>query len=153
VADPTAPEIVALIKDMEDSMAAAGGTGLAAPQIGVPLRVVIFAVASGRNGGEAVSRTVLINPFIESLSAEFSMAFEACLSLPGMAGMVPRSSHIRYGGLNEKGEAFEREATGFHARVVLHECDHLDGILYPLRMPDLSLFGYAEEVKVSFGAG
>jgi peptide deformylase len=153
IIDPTAPEIVALIKDMKDSMAAAGGTGLAAPQIGAPLRLVIFEVAAGRSGGEAVPLTILINPFIEPLSAEFSMAFEACLSLPGMAGMVPRASHIRYGGLDEKGKAFEREATGFHARVVQHECDHLDGVLYPLRMPDLSLFGYAEELKTNFGAG
>ena len=157
VADPTAPEIHRLVRDMLETMDDAGGTGLAAPQVHVPLRVVVFFVAGARaaaeDGGEsghpegpAVPLTILINPQIEVLDPELSLGPEACLSVPGLVGQVPRPRRIRYAGLTLEGERLEREAAGFHARVVLHECDHLDGILYPQRMTDLSSLAFVEEV-------
>ncbi|MFO0995526.1 MAG: peptide deformylase [Alphaproteobacteria bacterium] len=147
VADPTAPEIRALVADMIETMEDAGGVGLAAPQIHVDRRVVIFFVPAERDGGEAQPLTVLINPVIEPLGAEETLGWEACLSVPGFMGLVPRHAGIRYSGVDLEGQPIRREATGFHARVVQHECDHLDGILYPQRMRDLSLLGYAEEMR------
>lgn len=153
VADPGAPEVVRLVQDMLDTMEDAGGTGLAAPQVHVPLRLVVFFVSGrraaeedGDGGGEAVPLTVLINPEIEHLTGETSLGPEACLSVPGLVGQVPRTTRIRYRGLTLEGERLEREAEGFHARVVQHECDHLDGILYPQRMTDLSLLAFTSEV-------
>jgi peptide deformylase len=159
VTDPSAPEITALVRDMLETMEDAGGTGLAAPQVHVPLRVVVFFVSGHRAaaeetpgpGGESAGRddvplTVLINPVIEPLTDELALGPEACLSVPGLMGQVPRVTRIRYRGLSLEGAPVEREAEGFHARVVQHECDHLDGILYPQRMTDLSLLAFTSEV-------
>ncbi len=150
VSDPTAPEIRRLVADMVETMADVGGTGLAAPQVHVPLRVVVFFVSGHRTGEDAddtaVPLTVLINPEIEVIGDEYEEAWEACLSLPGLTGAVERPHRIRYRGVSVSGEVIEREAAGFHARVVQHECDHLDGILYPMRMDDLSKFAFVEEI-------
>lgn len=153
VADPRDPEIGWLVRDMLETMEDAGGTGLAAPQVHVPLRVVVFFVSGRRAaaedgpdaGREDVPLTVLINPVIEPLTEETALGPEACLSVPGLVGQVPRATRIRYRGLTLEGEPLEREAAGFHARVVQHECDHLDGILYPQRMTDLSLLAFTSE--------
>ena len=152
VADPTAPEIRQLAHDMLDTMHDAPGTGLAAPQVHVPLRMVIFLVSAARAahaGGEAaeVPLTVLINPEIEPLGDAMDEDWEGCLSVPGLRGVVPRYTHIRYRALGLNGEAIEREASGFHARVVQHECDHLDGILYPQRMRDLGKLIFNSEER------
>ena len=166
VIDPRTPDIRRLVADMLDTMQDEGGVGLAAPQVHVPLRLVVFYVpadrmepgpeADGPDGPGAqgvpqgvtrgVPLTVLINPEIEPLGEEQVLGWEACLSVPGLTGVVPRWRHIRYRGLTPSGEPVEREAQGFHARVVQHECDHLDGILYPMRMTDLSLLGFADEM-------
>jgi len=153
VEDPTNPGIHGLVADMVETMADADGLGLAAPQVHVPLRVVVFHVPGPRlareddeKGVAGVPLTVLINPEIEILDEELAEGFEGCLSLPGMRGRVARARRIRYRALGLDGVAFEREAHGFHARVVQHECDHLDGILYPMRMTDLSTLGYIEEM-------
>ncbi|HEY9164080.1 MAG TPA: peptide deformylase [Magnetovibrio sp.] len=152
VEDPTDPEIARLVEDMIDTMDDAGGTGLAAPQVHVPLRLVVFTVYGDRDaaeGGEGagVPLTVLINPEITPLSDEMEVGWEGCLSIPGMMGQVPRYTHIRYKALDLNGKPFEREARGFHARVVQHECDHLDGMLYPQRIEDMSTFGFNEELR------
>jgi peptide deformylase len=158
VVDPKSEEIQRLIQDMLDTLQDIGGAGLAAPQVHVPLRVVIFHVPAARMAredgakeGEAaiagVPMTVLINPEIIPLSEERAPGVEACLSVPGLAGLVPRYTHIRYRGLDGQGRVIDREARGFHARVVQHECDHLDGILYPMRMTDLSTLGFVEELQ------
>lgn len=156
VVDPTSPEIHKLINDMVDTLADIGGAGLAAPQVHVPLRVVIFHVPGARlaaeEGGDpattaGVPLTALINPEITPLSGDLAEGMEACLSVPGLAGMVPRHTHIRYRALAPDGRTIEREARGFHARVVQHECDHLDGILYPMRMRDMTSLGFVEELR------
>ena len=149
VTDPTSDEIKTLIQDMQDTMAAYNGAGLAAPQIGVPLRLVIFGgIKSSRYpDSDEVPFTILMNPTIEPLDDSTSESWEGCLSVPGMRGLVPRFAHIRYTGVNEHGEAIDRTVKGFHATVVQHECDHLDGILYPMRMPDMALFGFEEELS------
>lgn len=148
VEDPTDPEIHVLINDMIDTMRDAPGIGLAAPQVHVPLRVLVFYVPEARSDeNEGVGLTALINPIIEPLTDETTIGVEGCLSLPGMAGQVPRFSKIRYSGLLPNGETLSVEAEGFHARVVQHEFDHLDGLLYPMRMEDLSSFGYTEELQ------
>jgi peptide deformylase len=137
-------ELDALIQDMLDTMAALNGAGLAAPQIGVSLRVVIFGVEANPRYPEveAVPMTVLINPQITVLDQRQEEAWEGCLSVPGMRGLVPRYVRIRYQGFDQFGKPIDREATDFHARVVQHEVDHLDGILYPRRITDLRNFGY-----------
>jgi len=134
----------ALIADMFDTMEAAGGVGLAAPQIGVDLRLVIFGFERSERypDAPAVPRTVLLNPVITPLSEEVAEGWEGCLSVPGLRGKVPRHQRIRYTGFDPRGQAIEREAEGFHARVVQHECDHLIGRLYPTRIRDLTQFGY-----------
>lgn len=147
VADPGAPEVQRLIDDMVETMRDAGGAGLAAPQVHVPLRVVVFHAPAARTEAEPVPLTVLINPEIEPLDGETSLGYEGCLSLPGLTGAVPRWRRIRYRGVDRDGAPVERLAEGFHARVVQHECDHLDGVLYPQRMPDLARFGFVEEVR------
>ncbi len=166
IADPGAPEIQRLIADMMETLADAGGAGLAAPQVHQPLRVVIFhippegppegleeAAGEGAEGAEGATRPppepppeVLINPVIEPEGEEMEIGWEGCLSVPGLRGLVPRFTAIRYRGIDGEGARVERAASGFHARVVQHECDHLDGILYPMRMPDLSLLGFEEEL-------
>jgi peptide deformylase len=138
------PELAALLQDMRDTMAHLNGAGLAAPQIGVGLRVVIFGVTANPRypDAEEVPDTVLINPELAPLSDEIDEAWEGCLSVPGMRGWVPRWLHLRYAGFDERGQRFERSVQDFHARVVQHECDHLDGILYPMRIRDLAKFGF-----------
>jgi len=140
------PGLAALLADMGDTMAHLNGAGLAAPQIGVGLRVVIFGVKSNPRYPqvEEVPDTVLINPVLEPLGGEQEEDWEGCLSVPGMRGAVPRYRRLRYAGCDEQGRRFERTVDGFHARVVQHECDHLDGILYPMRIRDLSKFGFIE---------
>ena len=140
------PELAALLQDMRDTMAHLNGAGLAAPQIGVNLRVVIFGVTANPRypDAEAVPDTVLINPVLTPLSEETDEAWEGCLSVPGMRGVVPRWTQLKYAGIDEQGRPFERSVSGFHARVVQHECDHLDGILYPMRIRDLRNFGFTE---------
>ncbi len=151
VDDPTAPQIQALVRNMIETMRDADGAGLAAPQVHVPLRVVVFHVPEERAGDAEPAApqppTVLINPEIEPLTDETALGWEGCLSVPGLVGAVPRFTRIRYAGLTPTGERIEREAADFHARVVQHECDHLDGILYPQRMTDLSLLMFQEELR------
>lgn len=140
------PELHALIQDMHDTMEAMDGAGIAAPQIGVGLRVVIFGV--GKNprypDAEQVPYTVLINPTITPLGNEMEDGWEGCLSVPGLRGIVPRHVRLHYTGFDQFGKAIDRIASGFHARVVQHECDHLDGILYPMRIKDLRNLGYTD---------
>jgi peptide deformylase len=141
-------ELQLLLQDMRDTMAHLNGAGLAAPQIGVGLRVVIFGVTANPRypDVEEVPQTVLINPEITPLAAEEEEAWEGCLSVPGMRGVVPRWQRVRYQGFDENGQLFSREVAGFHARVVQHECDHLDGVLYPMRIRDFTRFGFIEEL-------
>jgi peptide deformylase len=138
------PELQTLIADMFETMAAANGAGLAAPQIGVDLQLVIFGYTHNVRYPEAppVPPTVLINPVITPLDGQVVDGWEGCLSVPGLRGVVPRHARIRYSGFDPEGRPIEREADGFHARVVQHECDHLIGRLYPTRMTDLTKFGY-----------
>jgi peptide deformylase len=146
VADPTAPAVQELIADMFDSMAAAGGVGLAAPQIGVGLQVVIFGFEKSERypDAEPVPHTILINPVITPLSDEEELGWEGCLSVPGLRGEVARFRRIRYQGTDERGNAIDRTVEGFHARVVQHECDHLIGVLYPMRVRDFRRFGFTD---------
>ncbi len=159
-------ELRGLLQDLRDTMRATGGIGIAAPQIGVGLRLVIFGVpqigqqeeprqtdtADSKSANprypdaDAVPETVLINPIITPLSDKREEGWEGCLSLPGLRGLVPRFMHIRYQGYDEYGALIDRTVSGFHARVVQHECDHLDGILYPMRIRDMTRFGYAAEL-------
>ena len=146
VADFADPALQELIQDMFETMAAAGGVGLAAPQIGVGLQVVIFGFEKSARypDAEPVPRTILINPIIAPLSNEEEPGWEGCLSVPGLRGEVPRFRHIRYSGYDETGQLIDREAKGFHARVVQHECDHLIGKLFPMRMRDFTRFGFTD---------
>ncbi|HEX4330561.1 MAG TPA: peptide deformylase [Usitatibacter sp.] len=148
VEDVGSPELRQLVMDMKETMASKNGAGLAAPQIGVSQRVVIFGVEANPRypDAEPVPFTVLVNPRLVMLTREVEEDWEGCLSVPGMRGVVPRYTKLRYTGFDENGAAIDRVAEGFHARVVQHECDHLDGILYPQRMTDLSKFGYNEEL-------
>ena len=168
VADPTQPAIHALIRDMAETMADAGGVGLAAPQVHVPLRIVLFrlpparlAAGDGAAGGDGAEEPpedegeggedlgplhVLINPVVVPVGEEMALGWEGCLSVPRMRGVVPRHTQIRYRGVGPDGKPIQGEARGFHARVIQHECDHLDGILYPMRITDLRLFGFNDEL-------
>jgi peptide deformylase len=139
-------ELRELLADMRDTMAHLDGAGLAAPQIGVDLRVVIFGVEANPRYPqvEPVPDTVLVNPELTPLGDEEDEGWEGCLSVPGMRGWVPRLQRLRYAGYDELGRRFEREVAGFHARVVQHECDHLDGILYPMRIRDFGRFGFTD---------
>lgn len=140
------PELNALIADMFDTMHAANGAGLAAPQIGVNLRLVIYGFKQNTRYPDAppVPETVLINPKLRPLSVERDEAWEGCLSVPGLRGVVPRFSALHYEGVDQFGNVISHDAEGFHARVVQHECDHLDGILYPMRIEDFTQFGYMD---------
>lgn len=140
------PELHALIQDMHDTMDAMSGAGIAAPQIGVSLRVVIFGVGSNPRypDAEQVPYTVLINPTLTPIGDELSEGWEGCLSVPHMRGVVPRYSRLHYTGFDQFGKPIDRMVSGFHARVVQHECDHLDGILYPMRITDLRNFGFTD---------
>ncbi len=150
VRDFNSPELRTLVDDMFETMHAANGAGLAAPQIGVLLRVVIFGYADPalRNprypDADPVPQTILINPVLEPLTDQVEDGWEGCLSVPGLRGVVPRVARLRYSGYGLDGERIERSVDGFHARVVQHECDHLDGILYPMRMRDISQLGYTD---------
>ncbi len=148
VADPTSARIAALLVDLRDTMLANNGAGLAAPQIGVPLRVVIFGFQSNPRypDAEPVPETCLINPVLTPLSDDTEEGWEGCLSVPGMRGLVPRYTRLRYQGRDQRGQAIDRAVSGFHARVVQHEVDHLDGVLYPTRIRDLRQFGFNEEL-------
>lgn len=140
------PELHALIKDMEDTMAHLNGAGIAAPQIGVSLRIVIFGVGHNPRypDAEQVPYTVLINPTLTPIGEELEDGWEGCLSVPGMRGVVPRYQRLHYTGYDQYGKPIDRLVSGFHARVVQHECDHLDGILYPMRIRDLAQFGFTD---------
>ncbi len=140
------PELHALIADMFETMAAANGAGLAAPQIGVDLRLVIFGFETNSRypKAEPIAPTILINPNIVPIGDEMEDGWEGCLSVPGLRGIVPRFKRLRYTGFDQFGEVIDRTVDGFHARVVQHECDHLDGVLYPMRIKDFSGFGFTE---------
>jgi peptide deformylase len=142
------PELRDLLQDMQETMASKNGAGLAAPQIGVSQRLVIFGVEKNPRypDAEEVPFTVLANPKLVMLTREIDEDWEGCLSVPGMRGVVPRYTKLRYTGFDIEGNPIDRVAEGFHARVVQHECDHLDGILYPMRMTDMSRFGFNEEL-------
>ena len=146
VAMPANDDLRALLDDMRDTMHAENGAGLAAPQIGVGLRVVIFGFDRNERypDAEAVPYTELINPVLTPLGDEMEEGWEGCLSVPGLRGVVPRYARLHYRGLSPGGEVIEREVEGFHARVVQHECDHLDGILYPMRVRDFRRFGFTD---------
>lgn len=157
VPDPTAPEVARLVSAMVETMEDADGTGLAAPQVHMPWRIVVYKVEAERaededgedgDGAESsgVPLTVLVNPVVEFLDEETSLGFEACLSVPGMAGPVRRHENVRVTYKTLENEDITFEADGFHARVLQHECDHLDGILYPARIEDMSQFGFVEEL-------
>ena len=151
VADPGAPEIRRLAADMIETMEDAPGVGLAAPQVYQPLRLFVFRVPGGRAGRDPldteVAPTVLINPTVELIGEERILGWEGCLSIPDLRAAVPRAARIRYSGVDCDGKVIEREASGFHARVVQHEYDHLDGILYTMRMTDFRHFGFTEELN------
>ena len=140
------PELRSLVADMLETMRAAEGVGLAAPQIGVDLQLVIFGFEHNERYPDesAVPFTILVNPVLTPLGDEMEEGWEGCLSVPGMRGLVPRYRRLRYGGRDLEGNVIEREVEGFNARVVQHECDHLAGILYPMRMDDLSNFGFTD---------
>ena len=142
------PELHALVQDMDDTMRSKNGAGIAAPQIGVSLQVVIFGVGANPRypDAEEVPYTVLMNPTVEPVGAEMEEGWEGCLSVPGLRGVVPRYTAVRYRGFDQFGHAVDRTVSGFHARVVQHETDHLLGILYPMRVRDLRNFGYNEEL-------
>jgi peptide deformylase len=150
VADPGAPEIRRLVRDMFETMEDAPGAGLAAPQVHVPLRLFVFRVQPHRSTGApadaVVGNTVVINPAIEPLGEEMQLRWEGCLSIPGLRAAVPRFRRLRYRGVDCDGQPVAAEVEGFHAGVVQHEYDHLDGILYPMRMTDFGRMGFAEEI-------
>lgn len=161
VPDPTAPDVARLVATMIETMEDADGTGLAAPQVHMPWRIVVYKVMAGRAEAEdndndndedaaasrEVATTAMINPVIEPLGEDTNVSFESCLSVPDMAGPVRRFTNVRVTYQTLEGATVEREAEGFHARVIQHECDHLDGILYPMRIEDLSQFGYLDELR------
>ncbi len=149
------PELHALVADMFDTMRAANGAGLAAPQIGVNLQLAIFGFGHNPRYPEApaVPETVLINPVLTPLGEDMEEGWEGCLSVPGLRGVVPRWSRLRYQGFDQYGKAIDRSVDGFHARVVQHECDHLAGILYPMRIRDFSRFGFVDILFPELDAG
>ncbi|MEP4378973.1 MAG: peptide deformylase [Alphaproteobacteria bacterium] len=155
VPDPTAPEVARLVDAMIETMDDADGTGLAAPQVHMPWRIVVYKVEAGRvaadeeEEGEAggVPLTVLVNPVVTPVGEETNLDFEACLSVPGMAGVVRRHDNVQVTYQTLAGEEISFDAEGFHARVIQHECDHLDGVLYPSRIEDMSQFGFVEELS------
>jgi peptide deformylase len=154
VGEPTSPEIRRLVADMIETMDDAQGTGLAAPQVHVPLRIIVFRVSPQRLTGAPDdvpdTLTELVNPVLEPQGEETALDWEGCLSVPGMMGAVPRHTKLRYRGVTPAGEPIDRTVSGFHARVVQHETDHLDGVLYPQRIQDMRLFGFVEEMKKTF---
>lgn len=156
VADPTARDIRRLVRDMVETMEDAQGVGLAAPQVHISRRVIVFKAPAERMSdgeeAEAVPTTALVNPAFTPLSEDSALGWEGCLSIPGLTGAVPRYTGIRYRGFTTAGQVLEREAHGFHARVVQHEIDHLDGILYTMRMEDLGMLAFNEELRRTLGS-
>ncbi len=150
IANPQAPEVKLLVRDMIQTMEDASGTGLAAPQVHVPLRLVVFFISPNPSLPDGIPLTVLINPEIIPLSEEKALGWEGCLSVPDLAGEVPRYTQIRYRGIDLEGKLFEREAQDYHARVVQHEVDHLDGVLYPQRMTDITKLIFNSEMRHQF---
>lgn len=150
VQDPTSSEIRRLVADMMETMEDANGAGLAAPQVYVPLRLFVFRVNANRASGDpddvAMPNTVVINPEVTFIGDDTRLRWEGCLSIPGLRAAVPRAWRVRYTGVDAEGQPVSREVTGFHAGVVQHEYDHLDGVMYPMRMKDFSLFGFNEEL-------
>ncbi len=148
VTDFTSHELRDLVTDMRDTMKAEGGVGIAAPQIGCNLRVIIFGFDSSERypNEEPIPFTVLINPTIKAVTNEMEEGWEGCLSVPGLRGLVPRFKKIQYNGFDLQGNPISRKAAGFHARVVQHECDHIDGILYPARIENMQMFGFEDEL-------
>jgi peptide deformylase len=146
VADPGAPEVRRLVADMIETMLDAPGIGLAAPQVHVPWRLFVFHLPAERSGQPALAPSVVINPVVEPIGDERMLGWEGCLSIPGLRAAVPRHARIRYSGVDCDGREVGGEAEGLHATVIQHEYDHLDGILYPMRMTDFSRFGFAEEI-------
>lgn len=156
VSELDTPALHQLVADLQDTMVAASGAGLAAPQIGVDLQVVIFGSGAPNPrypDAPVVPRTVLVNPVITPVGDEEEEGWEGCLSVPGLRGVVPRWRRIRYQGFDERGQAIDREVEGFHARVVQHECDHLWGTLYPMRVRDFTRFGFTEVLFPGLDAG
>ena len=155
VPDPGAPEIRRLVADMMETMEEAPGVGLAAPQVFRPLRLFVFRIPGDRSGADPtdspVGNSVLINPQLELIGDDRVMGWEGCLSIPGMRAAIPRAQRVRYRGVDLDGNEVTREVSGFHARVVQHEYDHLDGILYTMRVNDFSLFGFNEELNKAAG--
>ncbi|WP_425403325.1 peptide deformylase [Hwanghaeella sp.] len=149
VADPTAPETRHLVADMIETMQDAGGTGLAAPQVHVPARVIVYFVSKTRleEGEEEVPLTALVNPVLTPIGKEKAYGWEGCLSVPGLTGLVPRFETVRLQAITPRGDVIDKTVSGFHARVLQHEIDHLDGTLYPQRMDDLSLLLFQEEMR------
>lgn len=151
VEDPAAPWVRRLVEDMVETMEDAGGTGIAAPQVHQPYRIVVFRVSGERltdlPGDVPQDLTVLINPVVETVGSERAFGWEGCLSVPGLRGVVPRYLRVHYRGAGLDGETIQRDVSGFHARVVQHECDHLDGVLYPQRMTDPRLLVFLEELQ------
>lgn len=149
------PELHALIVDLFDTMIATNGVGIAAPQIGVSLQVVVFGFEQNERypDADAVPQTILLNPVITPLDEEMESGWEGCLSVPGLRGVVPRHTQIRYQGFDQFGNEIDRTVSGFHARVVQHECDHLFGVLYPQRITDMTQFGYTEVLFPQLKAG
>ena len=151
VDDPTAPWVRRLVKDMIETMEDAGGTGIAAPQVHEPHRIVVFRVPDERvtemPGDVAQDLTMLVNPVVELIGSERALGWEGCLSVPGLRGVVPRHLRVRYRGTSPEGEVVERTVEGFHARVVQHECDHIEGIVYPQRMRDLRKLIFESEAQ------
>lgn len=149
VADPTAPEVRQLVSDMIETMKDAGGTGLAAPQVHVAARVVVYMVSAARlkDGEEEVPLTALVNPVLTPIGTEKTYGWEGCLSVPGLTGLVPRHEAVRLQAITPRGDVIDKTVSGFHARVLQHEIDHLDGKLYPQRMDDLSLLLFQEELR------
>ncbi len=154
VSDPTSADTASVVRDMLETLEDSGGLGLAAPQVHISKRIVVFFVPAGRTGDGSTDSseplTVMINPEIEPLGSEKELDWEACLSVPDLMGSVPRFTKIKYRWTNLDGTQGERVASGFHSRAVQHECDHLDGILYPMRMDDFRLFGYSKEVRMNY---
>jgi len=149
VRELNSPQLQELLTDMRDTMAALNGAGLAAPQIGVGLRVVMFGTGAPNPrypDTEVVPPTILINPVLEPVGEQIEQDWEGCLSVPGMRGLVPRYTQLHYRGVDEQGRSIDRRVSGFHARVVQHEVDHIDGILYPMRVTDMRYFGFEEEL-------
>lgn len=147
VANPADPALGGFVQDMIDTMVDAHGVGLAAPQVSCSQRIVIFFVPAGRNGGVEVPLTVMVNPVITPLDEAMNEGYEACLSVPSLTGLVPRYTNIRYSYQDLNGATITREANDFHARVVQHECDHLDGFLYPQRMTDMTTLAFADVLQ------